>query len=131
MILGMHSIKVVLGKTDNKCSICGCKDNLVCDDFIPQWTRVVPSVDNVIPICDKCGQERGLNFIEIGKLKYLRPLYLEVLMRYYSSNFKYLKMYVRKFGDYRTRGLIDVSYALTVLSSYDEFVENNRDRLNW
>lgn len=131
MILGMHSIKVIKEKTGHRCAICGSTKNLVCEDFIPSWTRVVPHIDNEIPLCDECRINRGLQFIEIGKLKYLRPLYLEALMRFYRSNDKYLKMYVRKFGEYRTRGLIDVSYALTVLSSYDAYVESNKERLDW
>lgn len=131
MILGMHSIKIVREKTGCKCAICGSTENLVCEEFIPQWTRVVSSIDNIIPLCDECRIRRGLQFIEIGKLKYLHSLYLEVLMRFYDGNSKYLKMYVRKFGKYRTRGLIDIDYALSILSAYDTYVDEHREELNW
>lgn len=131
MILGMHSIQVVLNKTGKRCSICGCKENIVCSDFIPAWTRVVNNIDNQIPLCDACREERGLQFIELGKLKFLDETYLQAAMRFYRSNDKYLKYYVRRFGEYRSRGLIEIDHAMMILSSYDAYVDEHYDELNW
>lgn len=129
MILGLHSIKTVLAKTNGRCSICGKSENLVCIDFIPQWTRVVSDVDNVIPLCDECRLSRNLDFIELGKLKFLPAFHILSLMKFYDNNSKYVKAYVRKFGGYRTRGLVDIDYALTVLTSYDQYIADNEERL--
>lgn len=125
MVLGLSSVKKVLRKTGNKCAICGCTNNLSCMDFIPLWTRIQPTIDNSIPLCADCIAERGMNFIELGKLKYVPQSTVFELMKVYQANDKYLKFYVRKFGTYRTRGLINVNRALLVLQSYDEFVYNN------
>lgn len=131
MILSPHRLKIVYGKTGGRCAICGVDKNIVCTSFIPEWTRIQNSVDNQIPLCDSCIAQRKFNFIEIGKLKYLDNLYIEVLMRYYSGESNYIKAYVRRFGKYRTFGSLDVDYALSVLGSYDEYIKTHEDSLNW
>lgn len=131
MILNPHGLKFVYGKTNGKCCLCGSEHNIVCTGFIPEWTRVVLSLDNAIPICDDCRFKRQFDFIELGKLKYLNEMYIEMLMRFYRGERKYIKTYVRRFGSYRTRGKLDVDYALTVLSSYDEYISMNEKKLDW
>ena len=127
MILGMHSIKEVRAKTECRCAICGDTKNLVCVDFIPPWTRVEPTLNNVIPLCNNCMLFRSLQFIELGKLEYLPKKHIDELMNFYKGNSKYLKMYTRRFGVYRTRGLIDIEYSLRILSSYDTYIEEHLD----
>ena len=123
---------IVYKKSDFRCCICGRKSDLTCDHFIPKWTRIVDNdVDNLIPICGKCNEDKGLNFIELSKLKYLPSLYVEVLMRYYRKNAIFLKKYVREFGSYRTNGKLDVERALLVLKSYDNYLEENKASLDW
>lgn len=129
MILGMHSIKEVRSKTGCRCAMCGSTKNLVCVDFIPPWTRVEPTIENVIPLCNDCMLLRSMQFIEIGKLQYLDKKHINELMRFYRNNNKYLKLYVRRFGHYRTRGLIDIEYALRILSSYDAYIEEHSEQL--
>lgn len=131
MILSPHKLKIVYNKTDGRCAICGGYKNIVCTSFIPEWTRIQNSVDNQIPLCDDCIAQKGFNFIELGKLRYLDKLYIEVLMRYYDSESNYIKAYVRRFGKYRTFGVLDVDYALSVLGSYDEYIRTHHDILDW
>ena len=95
----------VYRKTDFKCAICGSTKDLTCDHFIPKWTRIVgDEYENLIPMCDKCNEEKGVNFIELGKLKYLPKVFIDMLMRYYKPLNKYLKKYVKQYGAYRTEG---------------------------
>lgn len=131
MVLSPHALKVVYGKTDGRCALCGETENLTCTGFIPTWTRIPYSIDNMIPLCDTCRESRGYSFIEIGKLRYLDTLYIQSAMRFYSHEDKYLRMYVRRFGQYRTVGKLDTDYALQVLSSYDEYLRTHKDELDW
>lgn len=131
MILNPYELRVAYGKTDGKCAICGREDCVICTGFIPRWTRVRFSLDNVIPLCDECRLARSFNFIELGKLTYLNRTYVEQLMRFYRGESKYLKIYTRKFGSYRTGGLLDVDYSLSVLNSYDEYIRMHQSDLDW
>lgn len=122
----------VLSKTRRRCAICGRKEGLTCDHFIPQWTRCVGNdFENLVPLCEDCNQEKDCNFLELSKLKYLPDVYIEMLMRYYRENSNYLKKYVRKFGSYRTNGVLDIERALLVLKSYDEYIATHQYELNW
>lgn len=126
MVIGSHKRMMVYKKTDFKCSKCGSTKNLTCICFIPEWTRLVDDdVANMIPMCDDCRIARGLNFIELGDLKYLPTLFIEQLMEYYKTMDKYLHKYVRNYGKYRTRGRIDVERSLQILNSYDEYIKDN------
>ena len=131
MVLSPHALRIVYNKTESRCAVCGSNKNLTCTCFIPYWTRVPYSIDNMIPLCDLCRESRGYNFIELGKLKYLDKLSTQALMRFYSQQDKYLRIYVKRFGSYRTAGSLDIDYALRVLSSYDVYLETNKDELNW
>ena len=123
---------MVYKRTEFCCSICGSKNNLTCDHFIPKWTRIVGNdADNLIPICKECNEAKGLQFLELAKLKYLPRLWVELLMRFYSKNRMYLRKYVRDFGYYRTNGMLDVEHAMLVLDSYDSFLEENKESLQW
>lgn len=122
----------VLSKTKRRCSVCGCKENLTCDHFIPQWTRCVNNeFEILIPMCEKCNSEKDMNFLELSKLKYLPTVYIEMLMRFYDEQSNYLKVYVRKFGSYRTNGKLDVERALLVLKSYDTYIMEHAEDLRW
>lgn len=130
--IGIQKRINVLNKTRRRCSICGTKENLTCDHFIPKWTRCVNNdFEDLIPMCESCNQEKDYNFIEISKLKYLPDVYIEMLMRYYDENRGYLKKYVRKFGKFRTGGLLDVEKALLIMSSYDSYISENYEGLRW
>lgn len=131
MVIGSHKRWIVYNKTDFKCSICGSKKDLECTCFIPEWTRIGDDVDNIIPLCSNCLIKRGVHLIELGKLKYLPRLHVEVLMRFYHANRKYLYKYIRLFGYSRTRGLLDVDNSINTLSSYDLWLESNPECLNW
>ena len=132
MVIGSHKRRIVYKKTDFRCSICGSKENLVCCGFIPTWTRIVGTdTENIIPLCDSCFQKRGCDFIELGKLKFLPDVYIEQIMRYYNGLAKYLKRYVVLYGAIRTRNILDVDKALVVLESYNIWISEHKDSLNW
>lgn len=131
MVLNPYGLRIAYAKTDGRCAICGESEDTVCTGFIPTWTRVPFSLDNVIPLCDKCRLQRKFDFIELGKLVFLSELGKQQLMRFYRDNSKYLKMYVRKFGRYRTGNQLDINYALLVLSSYDMFIIDHSKELDW
>ena len=124
MILGIHGLRQVRAKTNGKCAICGSTETLNCVGFIPAWTRVQDDIANQIPLCDKCYQSRRMQYIELGKLKYLSKEHVDELMLFYNNNAKYLKAYTRKFCKYRTMNLVSTEYALQVLSSYDTYIES-------
>lgn len=130
MVLGFNSIDVIRTKTHGKCSCCG-KEHEYLDYtcFFPMWTRVEKSIDNYIPICPKCLAQRGLEFLELSKVPYLTKEALYALMLFYVDNSKYLKYYTKRFGKYRTNGIIDIDRALTVLGTYDVWVDNNSKEL--
>ncbi len=130
MILGMQSLRKIRAKTDNRCAICGKQGELGCVPFIPQWTRVNTDIRNYIPMCDDCIIDRKMQFVEIGKLKYLKDESISELMSFYNTNAKFIKEYTRRFGKQRTMGLVDIDYALRILSSYDTFIENNHQESN-
>lgn len=130
-IIPVHRRMNVYRKTDFKCAICGSTKDLTCDHFIPKWTRIVgDEYENLIPMCDKCNEEKGVNFIELGKLKYLPKVFIDMLMRYYKPLNKYLKKYVKQYGAYRTEGKLDVEQAMLILNSYDMYIFGNKD-LDW
>lgn len=132
MVVGFRTQRMVYSKTRGRCAICGGQEDLLCCPFIPAWTRLpVEKFEVLIPLCISCNCSRGHSFLELGQLSYLPSLYIEQLMRYYRENEKYLKQYVRKFGNYRTRGLLDVDRALLVLESYDDWIRNNALEINW
>lgn len=124
--------KMVYSKTGCRCAICGEWYDLICTCFIPEWTRVADgSYDNLIPLCPECFIKTRYRFIELGSLRYLPEVYIQQLMRYYSEMSDYLRKYVRLYGSYRTGGKLDVDRACLVLSSYDAYIEENKDKLNW
>ena len=126
MVIGSHKRMMVYRKTDFKCSVCGNARDLTCVCFIPEWVRLVDDdVANMIPMCDECRINRGVNFIELGDLKYLPKLFIEQLMEYYKTMNKYLHKYVRDYGRYRTRGKLDVDRNMQILGSYDEYIKDN------
>lgn len=130
MVIGSHKRMIVYKKTDFKCAKCGNPKNLTCVCFIPEWTRLVDDdVANIIPMCDECRINRGHNFIELGELRFLPKLFIEQLMTYYKTMDKYLHKYVIKYGQYRTRGELDVVRTLQILGSYDEYIRDNN--INW
>lgn len=130
MVIGSHKRMIVYRKTDFKCAKCGSTENLTCVCFIPEWTRLSnDDTANLIPMCDTCRINRGLNFIELGELVHLPKLFIEQLMEYYKTMDKYLYKYVRDYGRYRTRGLIDIDRTMQILSSYDEYIKDNH--IDW
>ena len=132
MIIGSHKRMMTYKKTGFKCAICGSTHELECVCFIPEWTRIVSDdYENLIPLCFKCYLERGYNFIELGKLKFLPDTYIQMLMRYYSDIAMYLYKYVRMYGSYRTRGKLDIDRAKLILQSYDLYIEEHSKDLKW
>ena len=131
-IIGSHKRMLVYKKTDFKCAICGSTHDLDAAPFIPTWTRLpATEVSQLIPLCDSCIKEIGINFIELGKLRYLPELYIEQLMNEYEHNKKYLYKYVRTYGSYRTGRRLDVGKAIAVLGSYDNYISENWGGINW
>lgn len=132
IVIGSHKRMLVYKKTDFRCAICGFRHQLDCSPFIPTWTRIPSTeVKQLIPLCTHCQQEVDINFIELGKLRYLPELYVEELMREYESYNKYLRKYTKSYGAYRTGKKLDVAKALITLDSYDQYLENNKSELNW
>ena len=132
MEIDFHKKMNVFKKTDCRCSICGKTDNLICAYFIPTWTRILKQdINNMIPLCEECNIKRGLDFIELGKLKYLNKTELQILMRYYSKLDNYLYKYVVLYGAQRTRGLIDIDRSLLILNSYLLYCREHKDELDW
>lgn len=131
-IIGSHKRMLVYKKTDFKCAICGSTHTLDAVPFIPTWTRLpATEVSQLIPLCDECVKEVGINFIELGKLRYLPELYIEQLMNEYKHNSKYLRKYVHTYGSYRTGRKLDVDKALAVLGSYDNYIHDYWDYIDW
>lgn len=130
--IGVHKRMIVYKKADFKCCVCGSSDNLTCDHFIPQWTRIVSNdTPNLLPMCEACNSAKGLQFMELAKLKYLPELYVQELMRYYRNISKYLYKYVRDFAHYRTNGEVDVEASLQILDSYQLYIKEHEKELNW
>lgn len=132
MTLSKYKQKIVYQKTNNVCAICGCTHELTAVCFIPEWTRIVQGeIDNMIPLCDECREKRGLNFIELGRLRYLPELYIQQLMRYYQSIYKYLYKYVKMYAEYRTNNLVSSDECITIMASYNHYCKLHEDELNW
>lgn len=132
MVIGSHKRMIVYNKTGKKCSMCGCKDNLTCVCFIPEWTRIVETdTENLIPLCDECRIKRGKNFIEIGSLRFLPEIYIEQLLRYYKSIALYLYKYVHLYGKQRTNGLVDIDRVLLIMQSYDNLLKEKKEEIDW
>ena len=132
MSLNAYKKMIVMKKTQGRCSICGSEENVKPHYFVPDWTRIVgDDLDNIIPLCENCEARRELNFIEVGRLKYLPDVHIEQLMRYYKTISKYLHKYVRLYGEYRTNGKLDVSKALLTLDSYEQFINEDVNKFKW
>lgn len=131
-VIGTHKRMIVYRKSDFRCCVCGTKDGLTCDHFIPQWTRIVGNdTANLLPMCEECNGKKGLQFMELSHLRYLPEVYVQELMRYYMGISKYLYKYVRDFGVYRTNGEIDVDTSVQVLKSYDLYIKEHYKELDW
>lgn len=125
MVINSYKKMIVSKKTDGKCSMCGSTDNISCECFIPEWTRIIKDdYDNLIPLCDECRLSRGYNFIEIGSLKYLPELCIEQLLRYYRHISMYLYKYVRLYGKFRTNGKLDIDRSILIMESYDHLIKS-------
>lgn len=131
MVFDYKKNERVLCKTNCRCAMCGTENNLIHAYFIPSWTRVPKEIDNIIPLCFNCNIKRGLNFIEIGKLKYLTEISLQETMRYYKKLDSYLYKYVALYGKQRTRGLINVDNNLLILNSYLLWCREHKSELDW
>lgn len=119
-------------KTDCRCAICGKRDKLICSSFIPEWTRIVDaSVDNMIPLCEDCFINTRYKLIELGSLRYLPDVFIQQLMRYYKPIANYLYKYIRMYGSYRTSNKLDVDKSVLILSSYDTYIKEHKDKLDW
>ena len=132
VMIGSHKRMLVYKKTDFRCSICGSRKHLDCSPFIPTWTRIQSTnVQQLIPLCEKCQSVIGVDYIELGQLKYLPELYIEELMREYKTLNKYLRKYTKSYGEYRTGKRLNVDRAMLTLDSYDEYLTNNKNELDW
>lgn len=126
-LISPHQRMIVYKKSKMRCSMCGTKDNLTCDHFIPKWTRIVGSnTKNLIPLCYDCNNNvKGNTFVELNTLTYLDNYYITELMLFYKDIRLYLKKYIRDFGKYRTNNSLDVDRALLVLKSYDAYLDKH------
>ncbi len=130
MVLGLKSVSMIFSKSGGACACCGDK-NVYLDitGFFPAWTRVENSTDNYIPICKHCLAVKGIDYLELFRVPFLNKEALYSLMLFYRDNMKYLKYYTKRFGEYRTGGLIDVNRAMTVLGTYDVFLDEHEEEL--
>jgi hypothetical protein len=85
----------------------------------------------MIPLCDECRFNRGLNFIEIGSLQYLPEIHIQQLLRYYKSVALYLHKYLRMFGEQRLGNKDLVKRNILILESYDNLILEKKEELNW
>lgn len=132
MYISPHKRNRVYLKTNHRCSICGSEKDLVCTCFIPEWTRIVDtSTDNMIPLCSKCFADTRYKLIEIGSLRYLPDIFVQQLMRYYKHIANYLYKYVRMYGSYRTNNKLNIEQSCLILNSYDEYIKEHKDELDW
>lgn len=132
MLISPLKRKQVLQKTNCKCAICGSESNLTCTPFIPSWTRITDdSYESLIPLCNDCFISTRYKFIELGSLRYLPDVYIQMLMRWYMPNANYLYKYVRMYGAYRTNNKLNIDQAVLVLSTYDLFIKDKLDDIIW
>lgn len=127
VIISAHKRYIVYKKTDFRCSICGSKDRLTVDHFIPSWTRIVSNTEaNLIPMCEYHNEEKDCHFITLTQLVYLPEKEKERLMMFYKQNRGYFRKYVREYGSMRTSSILNVNDAMTALDSYDEWLKKHK-----
>ena len=132
MLISPQKQKLAKYKTACRCAICGERNDLVVTGFIPEWTRIVGQyTDKLIPLCNNCFINTRYKFIELGSLRYLPEVFIQQLMRYYKPIAGYLYKYIYMYGKYRTNNMLDVDKACLVLSSYDVYIQEHEDELNW
>lgn len=130
-MIGLNKVKQVLNKSGHKCSLCGKTTDLTYRKFIPDYVPLSYSdYENLIPVCNECDSKHHNKFIELGNLKYLPSIYIQQCLRYYFKLDKYIHKYVIMFSKNKI-GIEEVQRTLLIINSYNQFIKDNKELLDW